>query len=130
MYPWLWLWAPQVQLPWSGDVTQRIDQTTHWFFQGIRPGSGHARIEEQAFDVASYGKQLGLISELLLDLTEPVQNALPPKAAQARRELQRIAARSRPSSSASTGSTRSGWSASCAKRGAAEAPISRGWRRA
>jgi hypothetical protein len=53
-------------------------------------GSGHARIEEQAFVVASYGKQRGLISELLLDLTEPVQNALPPKAAQARRELQRI----------------------------------------
>jgi hypothetical protein len=91
MYPWLWFWAPQVHLPWSGDVAQRIDPTTHWFFQGIRPGSGHARIEEQAFDVASYGKQLGLISELLLDLTEPGQDALPPKAAEARRELQRIA---------------------------------------
>lgn len=91
MYPWLWFWAPQVHLPWSGDVAQRIDPTTHWFFQGIRPGAGHARIEEQAFDVASYGKQLGLISELLLDLTEPGQNALPPKAAEARRELQRIA---------------------------------------
>ena len=103
MYPWLWFWAPQVHLPWSGDVAQRIDPTTHWFFQGIRPGAGHARIEEQAFDVASYGKQLGLISELLLDLTEPGQNALPPKAAEARRELQ---------------------------RSAAAAPISNGWRRA
>ena len=92
MYPWLWLWAPQVHLPWSGDVEQRINPTTHWFFQGIRPGAGHARIEEQAFDVASYGKQLGLISELLLALTEPGQDALPPKAAEARRELQRIAA--------------------------------------
>ena len=69
MFPWLWHWAPQVHLPWSGDVAQRIAPATHWFFQGIQPGAGHPRIEEEAFDVASYGKQLGLITELLLDLS-------------------------------------------------------------
>lgn len=70
MYPWLWFWAPQLHLPWSGDVAQRIAPRTSWFFQGIRPGAGDARIEEQAFSVASYGRQLGLITEVLIDLAE------------------------------------------------------------
>jgi len=93
MYPWLWFWAPQVHLPWSGDVAQRIDPTTHWFFQGIRPGAGHARIEEQAFDVASYGKQLGLITELLLDVARRSEGAPSPEAAEAYGKLADIARR-------------------------------------
>jgi hypothetical protein len=70
MYPWLWFWAPQWHFPWSGDVAQRIDPDTHWFFQGIGPAAGDAAIEEQAFAVASYGRQLGLITEVLIDLAE------------------------------------------------------------
>lgn len=70
MFPWLWFWAPQVHLPWSGNVAQRIDPDTHWFFQGIQPGAGDPSIEEKAFSVASYGKQLGLITEILIDLAE------------------------------------------------------------
>lgn len=70
MYPWLWFWAPQLRIPWSGDVAQRIAPNTSWFFQGIRPSAGDARIEEQAFSVASYGKQPGLITEVLIDLAE------------------------------------------------------------
>jgi hypothetical protein len=93
MYPWLWFWAPQVHLPWSGDVAQRIDPTTHWFFQGIRPGAGNARIEERAFDVASYGRQLGHITELLLDLAQHADGALSPKAAEARGKLDEISRR-------------------------------------
>jgi hypothetical protein len=93
MFPWLWFWAPQVHLPWSGDVAQRIAPSTHWFFQGIRPGAGHPRIEEEAFDVASYGKQLGLITELLLDLSRRSGNAPSPEAAEARDKLAEIARR-------------------------------------
>lgn len=93
MYPWLWFWAPQVHLPWSGDVAQRIDPTTHWFFQGIRPGAGHARIEERAFEVASYGKQLGLITDLLLDVAQRSGGTPSPEAAQARDKLVEIARR-------------------------------------
>mgnify|MGYP003494737106 CR=1 FL=1 len=70
MFPWLWFFAPQVHLPWSGSVAQQIAPDTHWFFSGIAPSAGDARIEEQAFAVASYGKQLGLITEVLLELAQ------------------------------------------------------------
>ena len=93
MFPWLWFWAPQVHLPWSGDVAQRVAPTTHWFFQGIRPGAGHPRIEEEAFDVASYGKQLGLITELLLDLSRRSDGTPSKEAAEAQDKLVEIARR-------------------------------------
>jgi len=70
VFPWTWCWAPQVHLPWSGNVAQCIEPVTHQFFQGIDPAAGNARIEEQAFAVASYGTQLGLITEVLLELAE------------------------------------------------------------
>ena len=70
MYPWIWIWAPQLRFPWSGDVAQDIDPSTTWFFKGIQPGAGNARIEEKAFAVASYGKQLGLLTEVLIALAE------------------------------------------------------------
>jgi hypothetical protein len=67
MFPWLWLWAPQVHFPLSGDVMQR-------FFQSINPDAGNAAIERRAFDeVASYGKQLGLITEVLIELAEDAE---------------------------------------------------------
>jgi len=88
MYPWLWFWAPQVHFPWSGDVAQRIDPSTQ-FFQGIRPGAGNARIEEKAFAVASYGKQLGLITDILIELAEQT-NARSPAAAASLDKLKRI----------------------------------------
>lgn len=93
MYPWLWIWAPQVHLPWSGDVAQRVAPSTHWFFQGIRPGAGHAGIEEQAFDVASYGKQLGLITDLVLDLSRRSGGTPSAEAVEARTKLAEIAQR-------------------------------------
>lgn len=70
MFPWLWFFAPQVHFPWSGSVAQQIAPDTHWFFSGIAPGAGDARIEEKAFAVASYGKQLGLITEVVLALAQ------------------------------------------------------------
>lgn len=64
-----WTWSPEIHLPWSGEVKQRIDST--WFTHWITPGLGDPSVEEKAFTkVASYGKQLGLITEVLLALVD------------------------------------------------------------
>lgn len=70
MFPWFWLWAPQLRLPFSGDVVQDIEPRLDWFFAGIKPEAGNARIEARAFDVASYGHQLGVITDALIDMAE------------------------------------------------------------
>ncbi len=70
MYPWFWIWAPQVHFPWSGGVAQRIEPNTNWFFDAIPAQAGDAKIEKKAVEVASYGRQLGLITEVLIGLTE------------------------------------------------------------
>ena len=88
MFPWLWLFAPQVHYPWSGAVAQHIAPETDWFFAGIAPTAGDGRIERQAFEVASYGRQLGLITEVLLDLAAQ----LPPRSAKGRESLARLQA--------------------------------------
>ena len=69
MIPFLYLhMAPQFHFPFSGAVSQAIDPDIAWFQNLIRPGAGNARIERRAFgEVASYGKQLGLITEVLLE---------------------------------------------------------------
>ncbi len=70
MFPWIWFWAPQLRLPFSGDVAQDIEPRLDWFFAGIKPEAGNRRIEAQAFDAASYGHQLGVITDLLLEVVE------------------------------------------------------------
>ena len=90
MFPWLWFWAPQFHYPWSGGVAQRVEPNTHWFFQGIQPWAGNARIEEKAFGVASYGKQLGLITEVLIAQAEQ-QGSATPQAAESLAKLKAIA---------------------------------------
>ena len=91
MFPWLWYWAPQWHFPWSGDVAQRIEPDTRWFFQGMDPAAGDPRIEEKAFAVASYGRQLGLITEVRVDLAEQAAPTSPAAAVSLER-LKRIAA--------------------------------------
>lgn len=86
MFPWLWLWAPQVQLPFSGSVAQRIEPDTNWFFGAIPARAGIGELEQKAVEVASYGRQLGLITEVLLDLAEQ----LPPAAAPAQESAARL----------------------------------------
>jgi hypothetical protein len=88
MFPWLWFWAPQIHFPWSGSVAQQIEPSTSWFFDGIRPSAGVAGIEKRAFDVATYGRQLGLITEVLLELAERSQ----PLSAAAARSVERLKA--------------------------------------
>ena len=76
MYPWLWFWSPTWHLPFSGSVAQRIEPDTNWFFAGIPPKAGNGELEKRAFDVASYGRQLGWITEVLLaDKSESVSAA-------------------------------------------------------
>jgi hypothetical protein len=89
MNPWLWLWAPHIHFPWSGAVAQTIDPSTSWFAQHIQPGAGHAAIEEKAFALASYGKQLGLITEVLIDLADQAP-ALSPQAAESLATLRQL----------------------------------------
>ncbi|MEJ8809709.1 hypothetical protein WKW77_01425 [Variovorax ureilyticus] len=66
MFPWLWFWSPVFHLPFSGSVAQQIEPDTNWFFAGIPSSAGNGLLEKKAFDVASYGRQLGWITEVLL----------------------------------------------------------------
>lgn len=77
MNPWLWFWAPQIHFPWSGPVSQQIEPNTTWFSDLIEPGAGNAEIEKQAFAIASYGKQLGLITEVLISVAEQARELSP-----------------------------------------------------
>jgi len=65
MFPWLWLYAPQISWPLSGAVTEQV--STEAFFRGIKPGAGVPAIEQQVFDQASYGKQLGWLMDVLVE---------------------------------------------------------------
>lgn len=92
MNPWFLFWAPQLTLPFGGSVAQRIEPSTQWFFDQIAPGAGDPRIERKAFEVASYGRQLGLITELLMDLAAQ-QPPATPAGQKARKRLREIQAR-------------------------------------
>jgi hypothetical protein len=62
------MWSPQIHFPFSGGVTQDISPDTSWFFGSIKPSAGIGSIEKEVFEVASYGKQLGLILDVLMPL--------------------------------------------------------------
>lgn len=86
MYPWTFFWAPRFEFPWSGDVAQRIQPRTNWFSDTIKPGAGDPRIEEQAVGVASYGKQLGIITEVLIGIAEQMG----PQSSEIEKSLRRL----------------------------------------
>jgi hypothetical protein len=69
MFPWLWISAPQISWPLSGAVTQ--DLTPEAFFRGIKPGAGVPDVEQQVFEQASYGKQLGWLMDVLVEAVDP-----------------------------------------------------------
>jgi len=66
MIPWNWMWAPEIRFPLSGNVKQDIEPDVDWFFDSIKPGAGSGRVEKEVFEVASYGRQLGLIMDVLV----------------------------------------------------------------
>lgn len=70
MFPLFWHWSPQFFLPWSGSVRQDIELDR--FFSAIPPAAGDGAVEEAAFKRASYGSQLGWITEVLLETMKEV----------------------------------------------------------
>ncbi len=72
MNPWLFPWWWMFKGPLSGDVTQDIAPVTSWLSPQFEFNfAGNRRIEtEVVADVASYGKQLGILSEAMLELAE------------------------------------------------------------
>lgn len=90
MNPWQNIWSPNVHFPLSGDIAQKIDPSINWFFDGIAAGAGKAKVEKKAFELASYGKQLGMITELLLDLID--HQKISPAHQQALKSLREIQA--------------------------------------
>ncbi|SER00778.1 hypothetical protein SAMN03080615_03566 [Amphritea atlantica] len=68
MNPWLGMFKP----PFSGDLTQDISPVTSWWSPQIEVNfAGNRQIETAVVrDVASYGKQLGVITDVLLELTK------------------------------------------------------------
>lgn len=79
MFPWLWMWAPQIHFPLSGDVEQDIAPSLDWFFSGINLQAGIGSIEKGVFEKYSYGKQLGMILDVLVPSID--QSALKTKEA-------------------------------------------------
>lgn len=71
MFPWLFLWAPRYHFPLSGELSQDVAPDTSWFFGSIPPWAGDSRLEKEIFETNSYGKQLGVLSDVLMALVEP-----------------------------------------------------------
>jgi hypothetical protein len=69
MFPWLWIYAPVTHWPWSGAVRENVSPDT--FFGGIKPEAGDGEIEQQVFDRASYGRQLGWLTDVVLGAIDP-----------------------------------------------------------
>ena len=65
---WLGQWVRATRWPLSGDVIQDISPETHWFSPTLEFNiAGDPRIEADVVrNVASYGKQLGRLTEALL----------------------------------------------------------------
>jgi hypothetical protein len=89
MFPWIWLYAPNVSWPLSGAVDVSLDA----FFRGIQPGAGVPAIEKRVFEQASYGKQLGWLTDVVVDALGPETLT----SAEAKGSLTSCPPRSRPS---------------------------------
>ncbi|GAB6907201.1 conserved hypothetical protein [Desulfosarcina cetonica] len=66
MLPWL---QSNINFPLSGDVNQRIEPD--WFFGSIGAEVGDGEIEREVFQkVASYGRQIGVLTDVLLSIID------------------------------------------------------------
>jgi len=71
VFPWLFFWTPVFRYPYSGSVNQHIQPQTDWFVNNVRPGAGVPDIERAVVRrVASYGTQLGKLTDAVLVLAE------------------------------------------------------------
>lgn len=73
MFPCFWIWAPTLHFPWSGAVAQNIEPRTAFFEQLVPAGAGQARIEAEVTEQVSYGRQLGVLTEAVLDLASRLE---------------------------------------------------------
>lgn len=87
MAPWLGL-----GLPGSGDVWQKVTNVTDWFSPKLTVNyAGDPRIEEDVTsNVASYGKQLGILTEAVLALAGPTDAIADPALKAAAERLTKI----------------------------------------
>lgn len=92
MSPWNLFWSPNFYFPWSGNIAQDIDPNTNWFFGTISADAGDGRLERKACDIASYGRQLGWLTEILLELADR-QDSLPAEVASSLERLKIVRAR-------------------------------------
>lgn len=69
MFPWMNPWLNAFNVPWNN---QDISPVTTWFSPELEFNfAGSKAIESQVVaEVASYGKQLGILSEAVIDLAE------------------------------------------------------------
>ena len=72
MQSWWPMWPGFGKLPLSGDVAQAIAPLTNWFSPTIEMNfAGDRRIEADVVsNVASYGKQLGMLTDAVLALSK------------------------------------------------------------
>jgi hypothetical protein len=72
MNPWLFPWWGLLKGPLSGDVTQDISPINSLLSPQVEFNfAGNRRIESEVMaDVASYGKQLGILSEAVLEIAD------------------------------------------------------------
>ena len=72
MNPWLFPWWGSFKGPLSGNVTQDINPITSLLSPQLEFNfAGNSKIESEIVaDVASFGKQLGILSEAVLELSE------------------------------------------------------------
>jgi len=70
MNPWELWFSSMMRLPGSGDVMQSIAPLTNWFSPTVELNfAGNRRIEgDVVANVASYGKQLGILTEAVNEL--------------------------------------------------------------
>ena len=70
MYPWMNPWFYAFKAPWSGDVDQTINPVTSWFSPDVEFNfAGNKSIEAAVIsEVASYGKQLGILTDAVMEL--------------------------------------------------------------
>lgn len=87
MFPWIWIWCPRFDFPLSGNVTQDI--AAEWFRSAIKPGAGDPELERAIFERVSYGKQLGILTDVLAALTQP-QNLSATETASIQQSLQTL----------------------------------------
>lgn len=72
MFPWYWFWMPHLDFPLSGDV----QQGWNLLFRHISPQAGRGLLEQKIFtETASYGTQLGLLTDVLMQLVENCPNS-------------------------------------------------------